>query len=165
MLVIRSLCLFSMAVWVGGFTFYGGVVVPILNEELDHLQAGGITRRVTNTLNVVGLSTVALWTIVVWLERTNGPAWARQGRLGLLVLSGASLAVLAVLHRMMDQRLDDGRLTAFYPLHRAYLATSTGQWLTNLGLIVASLVLWTPSLASSRERVGAEGCGGGGESV
>ena len=141
-LLIRSLCLFSMAVWVGGFTFHGGVVVPILNDELDHLQAGGITRRVTDVLNAAGVVTVALWAVAAWAERAAGPRWARLGRLALLVAASASLVALIVLHRVMEHRLDVGPYLEFYPLHRIYLAVSTAQWLANLGLMVASVALW-----------------------
>jgi len=141
-LAIRSIGLVAMAVWVGGFTFYGGVVVPILNDELDHLQAGGITQRVTNVLNAIGVVTVVLWSIIAWVDRATSPAWVRRVRLGLLAMSTISLAVLIVLHRVMDHRLDGGHLGEFYPLHRLYLATSTGQWLVNLGWIAASLALW-----------------------
>ena len=141
-LLIRSSYLFAMAVWVGGFTFYGGVVVPILNDELDHLQAGGITRRVTDILNMVGLVTVSIWSVAAWTERGLGPTWVRRGGLALLGATSVLLVALIVLHRVMDIRLDAGRLPDFYPLHRMYLATSTAQWLANLGLIVASLLVW-----------------------
>ncbi len=150
LLAIRSLCQFAMAVWVGGFTFYGGVVVPILNDELDHLQAGGITQRVTDTLNAVGVVAVALWVVDAWVERAVGPKWVRRGRVALLAASAGSLVALIVLHRIMDRRLDDSRLLDFYPLHRMYLAVSTGQWLANLGLIVASIVLWQNKWISKR---------------
>ncbi len=149
-LTLRSLCLFSMAVWVGGFTFYGGVVVPILNDELDHLQAGGITRRVTDILNAAGVVTVVLWAVAAWVERAAGPKWVRLSRLALLIAASASLVALIVLHRVMDHRLDVGPYLEFYPLHRIYLAVSTAQWLANLGLMVATVVLWGAS-ASGRD--------------
>lgn len=55
-LVLRVLAAFALDPWIGGFTFYGTVVVPILHEEMDSLQAGGIARRVTGALNLVGLA-------------------------------------------------------------------------------------------------------------
>ena len=141
-LAIRSVCMLSMAVWVGGFTFYGGVVVPILNDELDHFQAGGITQRVTDFLNAIGGLTVVLWSVVAWMDAATGPTWFHRVRLGLLVATMVLLAALIGLHRIMDDRLDGGHLTEFYPLHRMYLAVSTAQWLSNLGVIVASIALW-----------------------
>lgn len=143
-LALRFACVAGMALWVGGFTFYGGVVVPILHEELDRLQAGGITRRVTDALNVVGAATVAVWWLAALAERPPGPAWAVRARLGLLAATSALLAGLIALHAVMDRRLDAGAggLRNFYPLHRAYLIVSTAQWLVNLAILATSLVLW-----------------------
>ena len=144
-LALRFACVAGMALWVGGFTFYGGVVVPILHEELDRLQAGGITRRVTDALNVVGAVTVATWWLAALVEGPPGPAWARRARLGLLAATTMLLAGQVVLHAEMDFRLDAGAggLRGFYPLHRAYLVISTAQWLVNLAILAASLVLWS----------------------
>ena len=35
------------AVWLGGFTFYGAVVLWVLHDEYGSLDAGRITQRVT----------------------------------------------------------------------------------------------------------------------
>jgi hypothetical protein len=151
-LILRYLCLLGLAVWLGGFTFYGAAVVPVLHDELDHLQAGGITRRVTDTLNAFGAATLALWWLDAWAERTGGPAWAARARGGLLAASTAILAGLVALHRVMDARLDDGLLRGFYPLHRLYLWASTAQWLVHLALLAVALAAWTrPATAAGSE--------------
>lgn len=141
--LIRVLCLLGMALWAGGFAFYGAAVVPVLHEELDALQAGEITRRVTVALNAVGLATLIPWWWACVTERAAGPPRLRRARLVLLGASSALLAFQLALHRVMDGRLDAGALRGFYPLHRAYLIGSTAQWFANLGLLAASLRLWT----------------------
>jgi hypothetical protein len=150
-LVLRFACSLTLAVWVGGFTFYGAVVIPILHEELDSLQAGGITRRVTDVLNAVGVATLTVWSLAAWFERSVEPHPVRRARLGLLATSLVLLLFLILLHEIMDQWLEAGSLRSFYPLHRAYLIASTAQWFANLGLMALSPVLRGASRASLLE--------------
>src|SRR5207248_2614662 len=82
--ILRYCCLLGLAVWLGGFSFYGAAVVPVLHDVLDHWEAGGITRRVTDRLNAVGAATLALWWLDACAERARGPAWSRRARTGLL---------------------------------------------------------------------------------
>ncbi len=141
-LAVRFLCLAGMAAWAGGFAFYGAAVVPVLHENLERLQAGEITRRVTDTLNIVGAATVAVWWIAAVVESGTGAARARRTRLALLGAISALLLAQVGLHRIMDGRLDEGHLRAFYPLHRADLILSTVQWFLNMGLLAVSALLW-----------------------
>ncbi|MGP0066784.1 MAG: DUF4149 domain-containing protein [Isosphaeraceae bacterium] len=141
-LTLRFACSLTLAVWVGGFAFYGGAVIPILHDAMDSLQAGGITRRVTDVLNAVGVATLAVWSLAAWLERSSGPPRVRRARLILLGITLMLLLFLIVLHGIMNERLETGSLRGFYPLHRVYLIASTVQWVANLGLMATSLVLW-----------------------
>ena len=51
----RFLVLVALMFWLGGFTFYASVVVPVGQRELgSHLEQGFITRQVTNYLNLSG---------------------------------------------------------------------------------------------------------------
>ncbi len=139
----RYLALVGMMVWVGGFMFYGGAVVSILDDALGSHDAGMLTRRVTNVLNAIGL-TVILWSIVLaWFERRMGPRWAIQTRTVLLILTSLCLIALAALHVIMDNHLDRVGLPGFRQWHRAYLRVSTAQWLVNLGLLAIYLTTWT----------------------
>jgi len=159
---IRFLCVSSLAVWMGGFTFYGSVVVPILHDVLTHDVAGSITRRVTDALNLFGVATLAVWWAASWAERSAGSRGLRAMRFGLLALISGLLAALFVLHTIMDERLDSGSLRDFYPLHRWYLRLSTAQWVLSLLLLVVALMIWGgpgagqgeggESLAGSTER-------------
>lgn len=140
-LLLRTACLSAMAVWVGGFCFYAGVVVPILHDEFDSLSGSFVTRRATDSLNLIGLATIALWWAWALLGNRLGPASWRRARIGLLGTSSIFLLSLFVMHARMDRMLDTTGLTSFYPWHRAYLIVSTAQWAANLGLIASAVRL------------------------
>ena len=101
-LALRFLCLSTLSVWVGGFTFYSAVVIPVLHESLGRVETGSITQEVTNSLNAAGGVTVALWWLAAWTERSARPVLARRIRLGLLAATTIILLVLVGLHRVMD---------------------------------------------------------------
>jgi hypothetical protein len=144
-LLFRLTCLVALMVWVGGFMFYGAAVVPALHDALDSFTAGFITRRVTDRLNAVGAVALVLWGAAGWSERRPG---LRAAWYGLLATSAGLLVALFVLHGVMDDRLDAGRLRGFYPLHRVYLVVSTVQWLVNLGLLAVALRAWSGESSS-----------------
>jgi hypothetical protein len=141
-LVLRFLCWLTLTVWVGGFTFYSAVVIPILHDSLGSLDTGLITQRVTDAINAAGIAALAVWWPAAWIERSVGSLRVRGARVWLLGMTSALLVVLIALHRVMDRRLADGSFEHFYPLHRAYLIASTAQWLANLGIVAVTLVLW-----------------------
>lgn len=130
--VLRWLGLLALAVWLGGFTFYSAVVVPLLHEAFDKLQVGMVTQQATDILNLIGLAALVL----AWLEVAVGGRrpW-HAARLGLLAVDSLILAALIGLHLRMDQRLESGALGGFYPMHRVYLWLSTAQWFVNVMLL------------------------------
>lgn len=146
----RLLSVLSLAVWVGGFTFYSAVVIPVLHDVLGSLETGYVTQRVTDFLNVAGVASVSVWCLAAWAERAAVPVAARRVRLGLLAVTTLLLLLLIALHRVMDGRLETGSLRGFYPLHRVYLLASTAQWFPNVGLIASSLVLWREGPTKSK---------------
>jgi len=152
LLIFRFLCLVSLSVWVGGFTFYSAVVIPVLHESLGSLETGYVTQRVTDYLNAAGVLAVALWWLSAWADRPAVSGLAGRARLGLLAATTLLLAGLIALHRVMDGRLESGGLRDFYPLHRAYLVASTAQWFVNLGLIAVVLILRRDSPAETTRR-------------
>lgn len=126
--------LLSMALWVGGFTFYSGVVVEVLHGELDSLRTGTISQQVTDRLNLIGLTTLIVWWgSLTLIHRTS--RWTLGMELGLLLFSTSLLAFQAHLHNIMDSRIDEGRYQGFYPFHQAYLIASTLQWVCNVLLL------------------------------
>jgi hypothetical protein len=149
-LALRSILMITHAVWLGGFTFYGAAVIPVLHDELNDLDAGHITQRVSDRLNLIGLATLALWWALAWAERRTSPRLARRLRLGLLSATTVLLAFLAVDHEILDDRLARYGLAGFYAYHRVYLVASTIQWAVNLALVPATLAIWTRHPEASR---------------
>jgi hypothetical protein len=142
LLIARFAALVGMTVWVGGFMFYGGIVIPILHEFMTESEAGEITRRVTDALNLCGLATVVLWCVLLVWERRLGSAGIRRLRIAAFGSSALLLVAQAVVHRILDARLDAGRFHGFYPIHRIYIGGSTLQWGLNLAVLYLSLRLW-----------------------
>jgi hypothetical protein len=133
---IARLHVVALAVWTGGFTFYSGVVIPILHDRLgDAFEVGQITRTVTDALNAIGLSAILLGWLAIGLERQGERSgWVVSRR--RLFATTVLLVALIGLHRRMDRMLDAGTLVHFYTWHRVYLLVSIAQWLVNLSLLI-----------------------------
>jgi hypothetical protein len=140
--VLRPLTMTAHAVWVGGFTFYSAVVLWAIHGEYGSFDAGRITQRVTDWLNVIGAGTLVAWWLVAWLERRQSPRLARHLRHAILVVATLLLGFLMIDHRVLDDRLETYGLTGFYAYHRVYLIASTAQWAVNLAMIPVTLRLW-----------------------
>jgi hypothetical protein len=128
----------SLALWLGGFTFYSAAVIPVLHDQLGSpLDTGLVTQRVTDILNALGFATVVLGWLAVAIERRCGRVLRAGSKDSVALLGAFSACLLALLglHLVMDRRLDSGSLAGFYPLHRAYLWISVLQWLASLGLL------------------------------
>ncbi len=145
-LCIRSLAIFGYAIWVGGFTFYGAVVLWVVHEAYGSFDAGKITQSVTDYLNLIGVATLAVWAVFAWVERRAQPRWARNSLLGLLAVSAGIQVFLFVDHRILDQRLAEHGLKGFYAHHSVYLNASTAQWVAHL--LMVPLSVWVCAAAS-----------------
>jgi hypothetical protein len=146
-LVRRWLLLWALMFWQGGFTFYGGVVVPVGSAVLgSEREQGFITRSVTNYLNLAGAVALAVWCWDIWAARGMS---ARGRRLRWAIWAGLvlSLVLLAWLHVRLDELLDpEGVLVLdrprFRSLHRRYLMASTAQWAGCLLLSALTIQAW-----------------------
>jgi hypothetical protein len=148
---LRLLFLVVLSIYTGGFTFYSVVVIRILHDRLESsFETGLITQRVTDALNALGGVTLLVGWCVLGLSVGCRARGDRGGRwqCWALAISSICLVVLLVLHRVMDHKLATGTLTGFYPWHRAYLWTSTVQWVANVELLIQSARAITPSRES-----------------
>lgn len=136
--LLRILALWALAFWLGGFTFYSAVVIPVLHDRLGSPhQTGLVTQCVTDALNLFGVGTITLgWTLIVFKDPSQqSPGGPRALTTGSLAVTTVCLVMLIALHHVLDQRLDADEMQDFYPLHRLYLWVSTVQWVANMSLL------------------------------
>lgn len=76
---LRLLAVWTLAFWLGGFTFYSAVVIPVLHDQLGSpLATGLVTRRVTDALNILGVVTIILGWLMAGFTRTTQPSRPRH---------------------------------------------------------------------------------------
>jgi hypothetical protein len=144
----RFLVIVATAFWLGGFSFYGGVVIHIAHQVLvSHVTVGFVTRRVTNWLNVSGgvALVLILWNLAAEWRSTSTRLRATLAASWLLM--AVTLAVLFALHPVMDRVLDPDAQAVllrrrFRSLHQVYLAVSTVQWAAGLIHLWCLMVAW-----------------------
>jgi hypothetical protein len=143
-LLRRWFLLWLLMFWLGGFTFYAAVVVPIGTDVLgSSLQQGAITRQVTNWLNLAGAATLGAWAVELVVSPAPTPLRQRLRWLSWCVMAVPLLALI-VLHPLMAGLLDAPVLDkdTFRTLHRWYLWLSTVQWAAGLLLSFMTLQTW-----------------------
>ena len=142
---MRSAAILGLSVWFGGFTFYAGIVIPILHQELGGMDSGAITGMVSKQLNWIGVGALLVAWFTAIIERKALPGWNRRakwGRWALLIATTAILIVLIALHPVVEGRLETASLKEFYRWHQIYLIASTVQWGINIALIASYLMVW-----------------------
>lgn len=147
--VRRFLVISAIAFWLGGFTFYSGVAIPMGVEVLgSHLRVGFITQRVTNWLNVAGVIALAIFAWNMALGWRGSGKILRNTLLVTWLLMVAIEIELIVLHPVMDRLitvqpvreiLDEDR---FDLLHHVYLISTTVQWVFGMIHVWCICVLW-----------------------
>lgn len=145
----------AFAVWLGGFTFYTAVVVPIGTDVLGSSRTQGfITQQVTNTLNLFG--GIAIFLMVVELLQTAPKRGRRIHRLlaASVVVIGLLWAMLVGIHPLLDALLEPEHENVmdevrFYEIHRIYLWSSTIQWLVSWAWLTLILYDWTRTRPAS----------------
>jgi hypothetical protein len=156
-LVRRWLLLWALMFWQGGFTFYGGVVVPVGSAVLgSDREQGFITRKVTNYLNLAGAVALAAWGWDLSATRRTSPR-GRRLRGAIWAALVLSLVVLVWLHPRLDELLvpEDAMVLdrhRFRSLHESYLVVSTVQWAGCLLLTALSIWAWRDEDSSAGRR-------------
>src|SRR5262245_34949825 len=120
----RFVCLAAIAFWMGGFTFYALVVIPIGSRLLGSVQQGLITQQVTQWMNLSGV--LALCILLPGVRR-------KPMVIGSWLVMAISLAALYWLHPRLDALIDSSARELFddrqfYRWHQLYLATVAIQW-------------------------------------
>ena len=122
----------ALAFWLGGLTFYAGIVVPIANRLLGSDQQGLVTQQVTNYLNAIGVAALVLLFGNGMLVRSR----ALMLVAGILTLAQAALFVIhQQLDRLLEARSAGFDHSYFYAVHERYLIVVTIQWLTGLAAL------------------------------
>lgn len=145
----RFVIIAAIAFWLGGFTFYSGVAIPMGVEVLGtHKAVGFITQRVTNWLNVSGvvaLSILLANTLVNWKGRGK---LLRYSLLGTWIAMAMIELELIALHPVMDRLLTSQPVREilnpdrFDLLHHVYLISTTVQWLFGMIHVWCVAVAW-----------------------
>src|SRR5947209_1588383 len=106
-LVQRFIVVLALGFWLGGFTFYAGVVIHV-GHRVFHGQreVGFLTQQVTNWLNLSGGIALA---ILLWNALTSGRRLQRWLRTAIWLTWLAMVALqifLFQLHPQLDAMLD-----------------------------------------------------------
>ena len=138
-IIRRFFLMAAIGFWIGGFTFYASVAVPVGMEVLgSHLRQGFITQQVSRWLNISAIFALAIF---AW----NAMAvWGRIGKRAKFILAGSLTIMIAIqvelfiLHPYLDRLLDVsahkiiGDSDQFDMLHNVYLTSTTVQWAFSL---------------------------------
>jgi len=143
----RCLVLAALLFWLGGTTFYAGVVVPVARHVLQPpWQQAFVTRQVTFCLNVSGV--IALIVFAWDVGATRDPGRRRWlGRWASWTVLTLTLTTLFWLHRQLDAHLDTENFriveeASIPPLHHAYVGVGVFQWLGAVVFAVLTLAAW-----------------------
>ncbi len=145
LLGLRLSCVFSMALWAGGLTFYGAFVLPRTHEIFGRPDAALVTREISYDLNLIGVTSLAFWWLNLGIEWSRAGKWVCRAVLLCLIVSSLILAWLFPAHSALAVKVDAGAVgtRAFYVQHRDYLIAISVQWGANLLLLASAMSGWT----------------------
>lgn len=119
--------------WLGAFTFYAAIVVPIGSEVVGKTSQGFVTQQVTYWINGFSLAVIA--SLIADFGRRRGTS-----RIVLTSLFGLQTVLLLYLHGKLSDYLHREQLgvaesDVFYEWHRGYLIVSSSQWATAIAIV------------------------------
>lgn len=122
----------AWSVWIGGFMFYFGVVVPVGGGIVGGSEQGFVTQHVTFRLNLIGAASLS---ILAW------NSWAAKSRLLVVTVVLMSLchAALFTLHHWLDLMIVSREIAdqvRFASLHESYEGISTVQWIAAMAHLI-----------------------------
>ena len=144
----RFVVIVALGFWLGGFTFYAGVVIHTGHRVFGSArETGFLTQQVTHWLNLSGVVAMA---VLLWnaLAARGGSSTWRKWILWLtLALMVAIQFALYALHPVLDGMLDTQthrilEKAKFYRWHQAYMNLSTLQWVAGLAHTFVALLIW-----------------------
>jgi hypothetical protein len=144
----RFLVLSALGLWLGGFSFYTGFVIPVGRRQVSSGRFGFVTGEVTSVLNGIGLVVaVALLASLIFEWRQAGRL-LRGGLAGTWVLYGVALVLVMALHAKLDAQMDYRAhevlgQESFEVLHERYELMATVQWAAALLHLGCLLARWT----------------------
>src|SRR5436190_22569518 len=98
-LLLRYLAIICLCFWMGGFTFYAGVVIHVGHRVFDsHREVGFLTKEVTIWLNRSGMMVLLVLLANHFLYSDKGSAWLKGIRLATLLLMAAVQVALFLIH-------------------------------------------------------------------
>ena len=144
----RFLLVIALAFWLGGFTFYAGVVIHTGHRVFGSARdTGFLTQQVTGWLNLSGAVVLTiLWWNAVASRKVRG-RWLQGGLwLTWAMMAGVQVALYA-LHPMLDRLLDVethaiSERALFRRLHLVYINLSTIQWAAGVLHTLLALLAW-----------------------
>lgn len=140
----RTIVLVALMFWLGGFMFYGAVVVPIIRVRLEgNPERSMITQRVTGWMNLAGTLAVLAMFVDAYASpvKRNWPRWIAWVGMAL------PLPILVWLHSELSEQMADPlfysrEMTPFFRWHRGYLLLNTLQWLAGMFFVVFTIRAW-----------------------
>jgi hypothetical protein len=146
--LLRYLSIIGLCFWMGGFTFYAGVVIHVGHRVFGgHREIGFLTREVTLWLNRSGVIVLLILLANHLYDSRKTSGWLKNIRLATLLLMAGIQVALFVLHPKLDQLLDLSRHAIlnhpdFKSSHLLYINLSAFQWAAALIHLAAILFAW-----------------------
>jgi len=152
LLIRRFLVVLALMFWMGGFMFYGAVVVPTNRIELkDMPQRGTITQHVTEWMNFAGTLALLVLFVDTYASAAGSQRWRWVCWAGMVIPH----LFLIWLHRELTKQMSapgfhQSDIKGFLIWHRVYLITNTVQWFAGMVFLGLTLRQWR-----REDRVGA----------
>jgi hypothetical protein len=144
LLIRRFLVVFALMFWMGGFMFYGAVVVPTNRIELkDMPQRGTITQLVTEWMNFAGTLALLVLFVDTYASTAGRQPWRWSAWAGMVIPH----LFLIWLHSELTKQMaapgfHQSNMKGFLIWHRVYLITNTVQWFFGMVFLGLTLRQW-----------------------